>query len=61
MDYTSLRHIIRGDLWDQWSTLELDQKLGLPVPALQKPYPAESALIELVAPASFTIGSMPLL
>jgi len=60
MDYKPLRQMIKGDLWAEWSTLELDQKLGVPMPALQKPYSPGSTLIELVSPADITIGGMPL-
>jgi SagB-type dehydrogenase family enzyme len=61
MDYKELRPMIKGDLWDNWGSLELDQKAGVPLPALQKPYPAGSKLIDLVAPADIHVGSMPLL
>lgn len=61
MDYTSLRQTIKGDLWDKWDSLELDQKLGVPMPPLQKPYPPGASLIELVPPAMIKVGSMPLI
>jgi SagB-type dehydrogenase family enzyme len=60
MDYRSHRQIIKGDLWQEWDSLELDQRLGVPVPPLQKPYSPGSALIDLVSPKDITIGSMPL-
>src|SRR5512135_2856136 len=58
MDYRSQRQLIRGDLWDEWGSLELDQKLGLPKPQLQKPYPLDATLIDLVSPSEFSSGSM---
>ena len=61
MDYKSHRQMIKGDLWDEWDSLELDQKLGLPVPLLQKPYSPGSTLIDLIPPANIEIGTMPLL
>ncbi len=61
MDYRSQRQMIRGDLWDQWGSLELDQKLGKPLPALQKPFPPGAPQIELVSPEKFNIGSMTVL
>ena len=61
MDYKSTRNMIKGDLWDEWDSLELDQKLGVPIPSLQKPYPPESTLIDLVPPGDISIGTMPLL
>jgi SagB-type dehydrogenase family enzyme len=61
MDYKSHRQMIKAHLWDNWGSLELDQKLGLPNPPLQKPYPPESTLIDLISPGDFTIGSMSLI
>jgi SagB-type dehydrogenase family enzyme len=60
MDYRSQRQLIRGDLWDEWGSLELDQKLGLPMPPLEKPYPKDATLIDLVSPADFSIGDIPI-
>ena len=61
MDYKSSRQTIKADLWDEWDSLELDQKLGFSVPPLQKPYSPGSTLIDLVSPVDFTVGTMPLL
>jgi SagB-type dehydrogenase family enzyme len=61
MDYSSLRQMIRGDLWQDWGSLELDQRMGLPLPLLQKPYPPHSSLIDLVSPDDIHIGTMPLI
>ncbi len=61
MDYRSQRQMIRADLWEEWDSLELDQKLGVDVPALQKPYPEGASLIGLAAPADFTMGTMPVI
>ena len=61
MDYKNLRQMIKADLWEEWDTLELDQKQGMPVPPLQKSYPPGSPLIDLVAPVQLTLGSMPIL
>jgi SagB-type dehydrogenase family enzyme len=61
MDYRSHRQMIKGDLWQEWDTLELDQRLGVPVPPLQKPYAPASRLIDLVSPQGITIGSMPII
>jgi SagB-type dehydrogenase family enzyme len=59
MDYRSQRQLIRGDLWDEWGSLELDQKLGLPIPPLEKPYPKDATLVDLVLPEEFTLGDIP--
>jgi SagB-type dehydrogenase family enzyme len=61
MDYKALRKSIKGDPWSEWSTLELDQRNGVPVPPLQKPYPPGSTLIDLIPPADFKIGGMSVL
>jgi len=61
MDYKSHRQMIRADLWNDWGSLELDQKRGLPVPPLQKSYSPESTVFNLISPEEITIGSMPLL
>ncbi len=61
MDYRSQRQMIRGDLWQEWGSLELDQRLGMPIPPLQKSYPEGAKLIDLVAPAEFNLGTMPTL
>ncbi|MGE5123065.1 MAG: SagB/ThcOx family dehydrogenase [Acidobacteriaceae bacterium] len=61
MDYKSYRQMIRGDLWQDWKDLELDQRKGLPLPPLQKPYSEGAILIDLVSPEKFSVGKMPLL
>lgn len=61
MDYKSLRPMIKGDLWREWGSLELDQRKGLPMPPLEKPCPPGSATISLVPPQEITIGTMPLI
>ncbi|NHJ04892.1 MAG: SagB/ThcOx family dehydrogenase [Candidatus Heimdallarchaeota archaeon] len=42
-------------------TEESDQQKGLPVPPIQKPYPEEARLIDLISPKDFKIGNYPLL
>ncbi len=61
MDYRSQRQMIKGNLWNDWSSLELDQRLGVPVPALEKSYREGAFLIDLVPPAEFHIGQMSVL
>ena len=41
--------------------IETDQMKGLPVPPIQKPYPKDAELVDLVNPEQFSIGKMPLL
>ncbi len=41
--------------------IESDQQKGLPLPPIQKPYPEDTQLIDLIPPDKFTIGNIPLL
>jgi len=43
------------------SEMETDQMKGLPVPPIQKPYPQDAPLIDLVEPENFTLGQIPLI
>lgn len=42
------------------SEIETDQMKGLPVPPIQKPYPKDAELVDLVNPEQFSLGEMPL-
>ncbi|NHJ86118.1 MAG: SagB/ThcOx family dehydrogenase [Asgard group archaeon] len=42
-------------------TEESDQRKGLPIPPIQKPYPENAELIELIPPEKFNVGKMPLI
>jgi SagB-type dehydrogenase family enzyme len=44
------RQFLRNDEWEQWETIERDQKKGFPPPSLQQPYSPAAPLIDLVAP-----------
>ncbi len=43
------------------SEIETDQMKGLPVPPIQKPYPKDAELVDLVDPGQFSLGKMPLI
>jgi len=43
------------------SEIETDQMKGLPVPPIQKPYPKDAELVDLVNPEQFSLGEMPLI
>ena len=43
------------------SEIETDQMKGLPVPPIQKPYPKDAELVDLVDPEQFSLGKMPLI
>jgi SagB-type dehydrogenase family enzyme len=55
------RQFLKADLWREWASLETDQRKGLPPPAVEKPIPPDAQLVDLVPPANFTIGQMPLI
>ncbi len=52
------RKTMRSDLWLQFRSLSTDQQRGLPNPPVQKPYPADQTLIDLVQPADFQVGTL---
>lgn len=52
------RKVIKADLWAAWDSLELDQRKNIPPPEVQKPYPPEADLVDLVAVKDFTVGEM---
>jgi len=54
------RQFLRSEGWREWSTLETDQKKKMPPLPVQKPYPADARLFDLVSPESLTLGTMPL-
>jgi SagB-type dehydrogenase family enzyme len=43
------------------SEIETDQMKGLPIPPIQKPYPKDAELVDLVNPEQFSLGKMPLI
>jgi len=50
------RDFLRCDHWQNFEDIETDQRLEIPRPDVQKPYPEDAELIELVAPDKLTIG-----
>ena len=55
------RRFLKADQWEEWSNLDTDQRKRILPPPVQKPYPVEAKLIDLVAPQDLTIGEMSLL
>jgi SagB-type dehydrogenase family enzyme len=49
---------LKADLWQQWETLETDQKARIAAPPVEKPAPPDSRRITLIAPESFTVGEL---
>jgi SagB-type dehydrogenase family enzyme len=52
------REFLKADLWEQWESLHLDQRDGKPHPPIQKPYPENSTLIDLVPINEIKVGQM---
>lgn len=55
------REFMKNDLWSEWEHFETDQRKGLPPPPVEKPYPQDAVLCDLVPPEKFTVGQMPLI
>lgn len=55
------RNFLHNDLWKDWGNIERDQQKGIQPPPVQKPYPQERPLFDLVAVKDFKLGEMPLL
>ncbi len=57
----SQREFLKATQWENWDTLKLDQREGVPNPPVQKAYPAEAQLIDLVPAAALQSGKIPLI
>ena len=60
-DIRTLRRFLSADDWNKFSQPDFhtDQRAGIPAPPVEKPYPENSSLIELVWPDQFSVGNMP--
>jgi len=52
------RKFLKADLWQEWGDVTTDQREGLPPPPLQKPYPGDAELIDLVPHHHLALGQM---
>ncbi|MCJ7623420.1 MAG: SagB/ThcOx family dehydrogenase [Anaerolineaceae bacterium] len=50
------REFLKSDLWDKWQESLTDQKKKIPLPPIQKPYPEDADLIDLIPADELTIG-----
>lgn len=57
----SRRQLLKSEDWKAFEALATDQHRGVPAPALEKPAPPEARQFDLVAPADFALGRMPLI
>jgi SagB-type dehydrogenase family enzyme len=55
------REFLKSAWWDEWSAIETDQKKQVPPPTVQKPYPEDAILVDLVPATQLTVGRMPLI
>jgi SagB-type dehydrogenase family enzyme len=55
-----LRQILKSQEWESFDTMGTPQQRGVPPPPLEKPAPEGAPQFDLVAPAEFTSGTMPL-
>jgi SagB-type dehydrogenase family enzyme len=54
------RAFLKSDRWAEWRSGENDQKIGVPVPALQKPVTQGTTTVSLPAPRADGIGTLSL-
>jgi SagB-type dehydrogenase family enzyme len=52
------RKFMKCDLWLEMENEPTDQQKKMPYPLLQKPYPQDATLINLVAPEDLTVGAL---
>lgn len=54
------RNFLKADDWLKWNELERDQEKDISMPDVQKEYPVDSELIDLVPYEDFDIGDKPI-
>jgi hypothetical protein len=57
----SLQRSFLKEYWAVWETLQTDQRRRLPTPPVEKPYPPDARLVDLVPLEKITLGRMPLI
>ena len=55
------REFLKAYRWDRFADEQTGQRRNEPPPPVQKPYPNDAVLIELVAPKALRVGSVPLI
>ncbi len=55
------RNFLKSDRWENFDKMETDQRANLPAPPVQKPYPENAALIDLIPPEGLGVGNTPLI
>ena len=54
------RRFLKAYWWDERDKLEPDQQKRIPPPAVQKPYPENAPLVDLVTPEAWSVGDISL-
>jgi len=52
------RHFLKAHMWEDWNSLQLDQEKGIQHPAIQKPYPLDADLIDLIPTNNITLNTI---
>lgn len=52
------RDFLKASDWKKWDELERDQANDVPKPPIQKEYPENSELVDLIAPEKINLGAM---
>jgi SagB-type dehydrogenase family enzyme len=60
-DITIGRQFLKSDRWEEWRRSLTDQKKGVAVPPLEKSFPSDAQLTDLIAPKDFTVGAIALI
>ncbi|GAB4425313.1 MAG: SagB/ThcOx family dehydrogenase [Anaerolineales bacterium] len=55
------RELLKAHRWDRFADEQTPQRKNEPVPPIQKPYPEDAVLIDLVAPKDLQVGDAPLI
>lgn len=55
------REFLKAYRWDRFADEQTGQRRNEPPPPVQKPYPADAELIDLVAPGELRVGKAPLI
>ena len=55
------RKLLEAGPWGEWQRQDTDQRRKVPAPPLQKPYPENAKLVDLVAAKDLTVGRLPLI
>ncbi len=53
------REFLKGNSWKQFASIQSDQQKGLPIPPVEKPVAAGERRIDLIPPAQFSVGNVP--